>query len=169
MNKLKKIWNFLFGFKGRIGRLHFAIFLPFFLISIFIFNVLAYPFVRAFSSPSIVRNSSIYELILGAAILLILMALVTVFKYSHIARRTHDYGKSLGNSGIGTIIILLEIIGTLLVFSGKGEFVMLLLVLLSIIAPIFLIALVFIKGTEGPNQFGEEPIPFWKKRNIKVE
>ncbi|TGZ98602.1 DUF805 domain-containing protein [Rodentibacter pneumotropicus] len=162
MNKLKKTWNFLFGFKGRIGRLHFAIFLPFFIISLFVFNTLAYVFLKGLNSPSTIKNSSVYEIIFFAAIVLVLVVLVTIFKYSHIVRRIHDYDKSFGNSGLGIIIALVEIIGTFISLSGKGEYTF----FLGFISIICLISLVFIKGTKGANQFGAKPIPFWKKRNI---
>ncbi|MBF0750735.1 MULTISPECIES: DUF805 domain-containing protein [unclassified Pasteurella] len=161
MNKLKKTWNFLFGFKGRIGRLHFAIFLLFFIISLFVFNTLAYVFLQGLNSPSTIKNFSVYEIIFFAAIVLVLVVLVTIFKYSHIVRRIHDYDKSFGNSGLGITIALLEIIVVFLSFA-RSEYTL----LLGFISLICLTSLVFIKGTKGENQFGAEPIPFWKKHNI---
>ncbi|OOF49903.1 hypothetical protein BKK52_02570 [Rodentibacter trehalosifermentans] len=158
MSKLKKIWNFLFGFKGRIGRLHFAIFLPFLLIVSMVCFTLILTCLDIIRAPLV---EVIYKII-AIGIMLILFFFQIIFKYSHIARRIHDYDKCLGNSGLGITIILIEIIAILLSFVGMGEYIR----LLAIIGIICFIALALIKGTKGENQFGSEPIPFWKKHNI---
>ncbi|OOF52646.1 DUF805 domain-containing protein [Rodentibacter trehalosifermentans] len=158
MNKLKKTCNFLFGFSGRIGRLHFAISLLFLIISVVVFNILPQVFLMMLGYASIIQNSSAYEIIFVAVTVLVLTVLSIIFKYSHIARRIHDYDKSFGNSGLGITIALLDIIVMFLSFS-RSEYTL----LLGFVSIICLVSLVFIKGTKGENQFGAEPISFWKK------
>ncbi|WP_373099024.1 MULTISPECIES: DUF805 domain-containing protein [Pasteurellaceae] len=171
MNKLKAIWNFLFGFKGRIGRLHFAIFLPFLVISFMIFNMLAFVSSKVLALSSI-KQTNTYEIIQAIAILLISFVFYILLKYSHIVRRVHDYNKSIGSSVLGSTIIICEILVTFLsllssfiLTSHSLEDIYIAITLLGFIGLICLISLIFIKGTKGENQFGKEPIPFWKKQN----
>ena len=164
MNKLTFCWNFVFGFKGRVSRLHFAMFLPFLIIAFIAMNFLFFIFSKAITPLSIQRSST-SEIILVIAILIAATVFYLLLKYSHIARRVHDYNKDVWGSGLSSTIIVCDVIGIIVSLNGKSEFALLSVYLMGIIGLICLISLAFIKGTEGENNFGPKPIPFWKKSN----
>lgn len=164
MNKLRRCWNFFFGFNGRISRLHFAIFLPFLVITFMAINFLFFIFSKAITPLSIQRSST-SEIILVIAILIIAVVFYLLLKYSHIARRVHDYNKDFWGSKLSSTIVVFEVIATIVSLNGKSEFALLSVYLMGIIGLICLISLAFIKGTEGENNFGPKPVPFWKKNN----
>ncbi|MCK3654597.1 hypothetical protein A4G19_02070 [Pasteurellaceae bacterium Macca] len=167
MNKIKGVLAFFLGFKGRIGRLHYAIFLPF-LFALMILSGSLWFMVGV--SIAKVKYIGGYEfellfVILGA----ILGSILTImFKYSHLTRRVHDFNYKVTNSILFNTILIIEIIATVLPLLGvnmkDGAFM--LFILGGIIALICLISLAFIKGTDGENNFGVRSIPFWENRKF---
>ena len=161
MNILKRIWNFFFGFSGRIGRLHFAIsWLFIFVIGLFITGFTNFAILPAMRG---VKRGD-YSVIL---IILSLLIIHSCLKYSHIARRTHDFGKYFWDSNLASTIALCEIIYIVLsIFARNTDVGYILMFISAIIGGICFISLIFVKGTQGKNHFGEEPIPFWKKQSV---
>lgn len=166
MNSLKNFFGFFFGFKGRVGRLHYAVFLPIFaVIYLFIAGFLA------LIGPKLnyhITNGTFgsAEDFLGLAIIFAVVALVLVFKYSHIVRRIHDLNKKATNTNLFQTILWIDILSpfTLLITSDIKLLVNLVMTVLSISC---LITLAFKKGNEGENDFGKPQVPFWKKNRGK--
>lgn len=153
MNLIKRFFGFFFGFNGRIGRLHFAIFLPFLLV--------IYVFIVGFLSilaPS--YNASDRLAFIG--IVLAIVAIFYVLKYSHLTRRVHDLNKKAMDSSLFTAIFWVDIIST--IFTLMNSHILRLLSLpLALISILCIIILAFKKGDQEENNFGKPQIPFWKK------
>ncbi|MEG9498832.1 DUF805 domain-containing protein [Mannheimia indoligenes] len=161
MNSIKSFFGFFFGFKGRIGRLHYGLFLPVFTI-IYLFITGFLTLINQKISNSTMRSSA--EDFLGLAVIFAIVALVLVFKYSHIVRRIHDLNKKATDTNLFNTVLWIDILSpfTLLITSDIKLLVNLVMTVLSISC---LITLAFKKGNEGENDFGKPQIPFWKKTN----
>lgn len=163
MNSIKSFFSFFFGFKERIGRLHYAIFLPVFaVIYLFIAGFLA------LIGPKLnyhITNGTFgsEEDFLGLAIIFAVVALVFVFKYSHIVRRIHDLNKNAKDTNLFQTVLWIDILSpfTLLINSDIKLLINLAMTVISISC---LITLAFKKGNEGENDFGKPQVPFWKKK-----
>lgn len=155
MNTIKKIFNFILGFDGRVTRLHYFIFLLFFFVLDFIVVGII----------GMIFNSGIRISTVSDTNIAIIIFLLWI-KYSHIVRRFHDFNTPAGHSYLFLFIFLSDVIAFLLI---RGPVVIqAIILLLHIIAIGCMIALVFFKGTEGRNDFGEQPFSCWKYVRNKI-
>lgn len=164
MNSIKSIFGFFFGFKGRIGRLHYGLFLPVFTI-IYLFITGFITLINQNISNRTMRGTfGSTEDFLFLAVTFAVVALILVFKYSHIVRRIYDLNKKATDTNLFQTILWIDILSpfTLLITSDIKLLVNLVMTVLSISC---LITLAFKKGNEGENDFGKPQIPFWKKTN----
>lgn len=162
MNSLKNFFGFFFGFKRRIGRLHFAIFL-----------ILMIPlnFTMATIIPTALEITlhTIKTDQLGYALLSILVS-VGLFllwfgvKYSHIVRRIHDLNKKANNTNLFQTILWIDILSPFTLLISPDIRLLVNLVMAVIMISCF-VTLAFKKGNEGDNDFSKPQIPFWKKSN----
>lgn len=174
MNTIKKIFSFFLGFKGRIGRLHYFIFLILYtLISLFVINFSIT--ILKHTIPNILQRSNAIEILFTLLIIISIQILIFRIKYSHIIRRIHDYNKQDSESSLflaiclsDFIFVFIYIIETFSYYSMKELYYLATLVL-SLISIISMFILVFIKGDQGNNKFGPKPILFWKKDNIEIK
>ncbi|QLD33561.1 DUF805 domain-containing protein [Mannheimia varigena] len=164
MNSIKSIFGFFFGFKGRIVRLHYGLFLPIFaVIYLFIVGFLAL-IVPKINYHIMQGTFGLAEDFLFLAVIFAVVALILVFKYSHIVRRIHDLNKKATDTNLFNTVLWIDILSpfTLLITSDIKLLVNLVMTVLSISC---LITLAFKKGNEGENDFGKPQVPFWKKTN----
>lgn len=175
MKVLKQIWDFLFSFKGRTCRTYYAMFLPVILV---IQLVITGFFVAiGFSIENSRKNGSIpghmppdlllLDLNLTTQILIILLVIILYLwiKYAYVTKRAHDFNKSLLESKLISIPLLLDIwlIISLFFFQNMATALPVPILICSVIC---LLSLAFIKSTEGDNNFGSPQIPFWKRSKI---
>lgn len=110
MNIIKSI----FSFTGRVGRVHFAIYLLFFFLGCFIFNA-AIISISGLMSGSV----TLFQIIKSEPILFIFLLLnliiYLIIKYSHIIRRIQDLNKSKNESKIYKTILLIDVISFILI------------------------------------------------------
>ncbi|MCK3654599.1 hypothetical protein A4G19_02080 [Pasteurellaceae bacterium Macca] len=109
---------------------------------------------------------------------------IITFRYSHLIRRVHDFNYKITNSALFYTILLSDLVylfigipelysfsdsitpiynGTSLIGVKTASSQPYLFFLCGFISSICLIRLAFIKGTDGENDFGAKPVPFWKK------
>lgn len=110
MNIIKSI----FSFTGRVGRVHFAIYLLFFFLGCFIFNA------AIISISGLMFGSvTLFQIIKSEPILFIFLLLsliiYLIIKYSHIIRRIQDLNKSKNESKIYKTLILIDVISFILI------------------------------------------------------
>ncbi|MBN6711383.1 DUF805 domain-containing protein [Haemophilus haemoglobinophilus] len=172
MKVLKQIWDFLFSFKGRICRTYYAMFLPVMLVIQLV--ITGFFLAIEFSIKNLRKNGYIprhilpdllpLDLNLTTQILIILLVVILYLwiKYAYVTKRAHDFNKSLLESKLIIIPLVLDIwlITDLFFFKHMP------IVLLLICSTICLLSLAFIKSTEGDNNFGSPQIPFWKRTKI---
>lgn len=163
MNSLKNFFGFFFGFKGRIGRLHFAIFLLLMIPLNFIIATIM-PTVLDIIFHAIRTNQ------LGYALLSILfgVGLITLWlglKYSHLVRRANDYNVSGFKSGLVITIFILDLTSFYFLFIQNWFTKELFSLTLNISQLVCLSYMLFSKGSIGENDFGKPQVPFWKKTN----
>lgn len=164
MNSLRNFLGFFFGFNGRIGRLHYGLFLSVFTI-IYLFITGFITLINQNISNRTMRGTfGSAEDFLFLAVTFAVVALILVFKYSHIVRRIHDLNKKATDTNLFQTILWIDILSpfTLLITSDIKLLVNLVMTVLSISC---LITLAFKKGNEGENDFGKPQVPFWKKTN----
>lgn len=162
MNTIKNVFQFFFGFKGRIGRLHYALFLPIFTVS-YLFVVGFLIVVSQNISYSIMRGTFGSAKDLGSlTILFASAALFLILKYSHIVRRIHDLNKEATASDLFQTILCIDIL-SLFTLLGTSDIIILVNLAITVIHIGCIIALAVKKGNEGENDFGNPQIPFWKK------
>lgn len=154
MDIIKNIFSFFFGFKGRISRLHYAVFLPLFLILSVIGNTFS------LTISKMTKQEFDFQFLIWATYIGV-FALIMLFKYSHITRRTHDFNKSFWDGGIALTIITLEIVMVIMSFKGADLGIY---YICGAVSLVFLIILGLVKGTDGENDYGKKPVPFWKKK-----
>lgn len=151
----KELTQLLFSFKGRINRKKYFLFA----ISV-IFICLA---IDALISPSFEKIDEDLTFV-GAFGFLVYLCLQILFTYIQIAvdvKRLHDLNKSgwfcLFGAIPGTIITILDMAGYEDISTLSNRLQALELGLL-IIFSVYFIILLFTKGTEGENQFGQDPL-----------
>lgn len=170
MNTLKTIWDFLFGFEGRIGRVHFITFLV--ISSIISYSLtsinVSLPISEAIKQVSImsIPEKIWYSLLEGLSYWMF---------FSHLARRVHDFGKSLTQvkfilfafitQWLLTLVNRFYLMPLLRYETPEGQEALLgLLGLIPMVMMFFalicLLVVAFKKGTQGENSFGPEPILF---------
>lgn len=167
MNTIKNIFRFFFGFKGRIGRLHYSVFLLSFTAMYFFFpfsltrpiRMSSYNLIHSLSSP-VVYTPDIISSAIAFSLILIITTIFLLIKYSHITRRIHDYNKKVSNSSLYSIILLLDIISLPIMLIISPIYI-----IVFSISIICMISLAFIKGDDEENNFGKPQILFWKKTN----
>lgn len=173
MKTLKQIWNFLFSFKGRTCRTYYAMFLPVMFVIQFVITV--FFLAIGFSVENLRKNGSIprymfpdllpLDLNLTTQILIILLVIILCLwiKYAYVTKRAHDFNKSLLESKLISIPLLLDIwlIISLFFFNKMTTALPVPILICSVIC---LLSLAFIKSTEGDNNFGSPQLPFWKSQ-----
>lgn len=147
MKVIRNIFSFFFGFRGRIGRLHYFIFLILYMPISLIFIGL----------PNPISNIPL------SLILLSLLLLLLITRYSHTIRRVHDYNKNAFDSGLFMATFFSDFIALYNTIMKGGELGYLITLILLAISVISMIILIFIKGDQEENKFGPKPVSFWKK------
>ncbi|MDG6894830.1 DUF805 domain-containing protein [Volucribacter amazonae] len=148
---LKKVFWFLFGFKGRISRLHFTLFLPFLSI---LFLLLASFFTFMIKKSHNINSFS--DLMISLLLVLFIAGIYLLIKYSHIVRRIHDFDKKANESLLFIIIFLCDVISFFFPFLDQNGFVVILRPILAILSIICIISLCFIKGSKSTNSFDDK-------------
>ncbi|QLB42223.1 DUF805 domain-containing protein [Mannheimia pernigra] len=94
MNSLKNFFGFFFGFKGRIGRLHYALFLLVLAVSYLFASMI----LELMNIGRVLYNNPTTRYTEYLVYLSAIFALLIVLKYSLIIRRIHDFNeKATGN------------------------------------------------------------------------
>ncbi|MGR6981382.1 DUF805 domain-containing protein [Testudinibacter sp. P27/CKL/0425] len=81
--------------------------------------------------------------------------------YSHLVRRAHDLDLKWNESSILVSIGVLQFINLIVIIKSPYSSPIVGVIMLAL-----MIFLAFPKGTEGENQFGNAPIPFWKRNRV---
>ncbi|QHB17367.1 DUF805 domain-containing protein [Mannheimia pernigra] len=160
MNSLKNFFGFFFGFKGRIGRLHYALFL----LVLAVNYLFASMILELMNIGRVLYNNPTTRYTEYLVYLSAIFALLIVLKYSLIIRRIHDFNeKATGNKLFQAILWtdILSLFNLSITYEMK-HFVNLAMTVISISC---LIILAFKKGDIKENDFGKPQIPFWKKTN----
>lgn len=149
MGVIKRILSFLFGFNGKIGRLHFAIALL--LVIVFqLFIVFASTIVvTVLKSPAAQKNPD--EVFIVCIFLIISISIIYLFKYSHVIRRISDLDQKLNQSTLSKLSICFDLFVIPGLLSGANG-----LVICPILSFIFLIPLMFIKGIKNEIELSKE-------------
>ncbi|KMK51206.1 hypothetical protein RO21_07620 [[Actinobacillus] muris] len=163
MNTIKNIFRFFFGFKGRIGRLHYA--LSLLVLTVISLIMVGFPTVISQNiSYSIMRGTFASAEVVFLTVVFALVALLLILKYSHIVRRVHDLNKKATASNLFQTILWIDIISLFTLFI-TSDIKILVNLAMTVIHIGCIIALAVKKGNEGKNDFGKPQIPFWKKTN----
>lgn len=112
MNMIKNVFAFCFSFKGRIGRLHYAIFL---LVAYFwgiIWNTFIFPPLLYLILVFMRVAFGVSGELIGFGIAAIMSPIILlILKFSHVIRRIHDLNLSAFDSYLFFCILGCEIIG----------------------------------------------------------
>ncbi|STO55604.1 Predicted membrane protein [Canicola haemoglobinophilus] len=168
MNTLKTIWNFFFGFKGRINQYYYLILILFTIPLPYIIHVLSITWDYVFYNTWTVSISpSDWLLNIVITTIMLFMFLIApifwiLFKYSLLVRRSHDFNGEAKSTPHIMLIAFTDILTILPLFIAKLPFN--LHISAWLISSVLAISLAFIKGDEGDNNFGSPQLPFWKSQ-----
>lgn len=160
MNSIKNFFGFFFGFKGRIGRLHYT----FFLLVLAVIYLFASMILELMNIGRVLYNNPTTRYTEYLVYLSAIFTLLIVLKYSLIIRRIHDFNEKATGNKLFQAILWIDILSlfSLLITSEIKYFINLAMTVVSISC---LIMLAFTKGDIEENYFGKPQVPFWKKTN----
>lgn len=167
MNTLKIIWNFFFGFKGRINQYYYLILILFTIPLPYIIHVLSIIWENMVYMWKVAISPNDLQLTIISTSTIIAMFFIipvfgVIFKYSLLARRSHDFNGEAKSTPHIILIAFTDILTILPLFIAKLPFN--LHISAWLISSVLAISLAFRKGDEGDNNFGSPQLPFWKSQ-----